>query len=433
MTRNREKRARAGLARLVAATVLLLVAGLALFYATLEYLRVDEVELPDVTGRTYQEAAAALRSLQLEPVAYPDNVPGARPDTVTNQTPSAGSLVRQGRNVSLGVHRPPEGSPAPVLVGLTLDQAVNTAQAVNLPVGSVEYAYSEQPQGRVIEQRPQPGVQLGSAESLTIVVSRGPEQARATVPEVTGLPIDEARRHLEEAGFRSVQERALGITYDAPGTVRTQEPAAGSEVSRGTPIVLGYQLPARDIVAVPELTGRNAELAGRLLRAAGLQVGEIVYQDDPDSPSGVVLEASPDSFTLRGAPVALTVNASQGEFDDLREQFALTPDPLADASGPGLELDPGASDDPETVGEDPALEGEGRRISITFDPASLGVRSLLERDYDLRLVVQDEAGERTAIDRRVAAGESVSAVVVVYGDAMLQTYINDIFFQAWRP
>jgi hypothetical protein len=37
-------------------------------------------------------------------------------------------------------------------------------------------------------------------------------------------------------------------------------------------------------------------------------------------------------------------------------------------------------------------------------------------------------------DRTVAAGEEVRTNVIVRGEApLLQTYVNGVFFQAWRP
>ena len=73
-------------------------------------------------------------------------------------------------------------------------------------------------------------------------------------------------------------------------------------------------------------------------------------------------------------------------------------------------------------------------MPFSFDPTHMGVRKLLEEPYQLRVVVSDERGERVVLDRRVAAGERVTTSVPVYGqEAMLQTYIDDVFFQAWRP
>jgi beta-lactam-binding protein with PASTA domain len=409
------------------AVVLAVILAIAIA-SVVRYLRVDEIQLPDLRGMQFGEAVALLRERNLVPVSYPENVPGATIEAVTSQTPPGGAVVRQGRTVAIGVHRPPETSRAPILLGLTADQAINTAAAVNLALDVVEYSFSSQPAGRVIEQRPEPGERVDREEGLAIVVSRGPEQTRVTMPDVVGMSLERARRRLMELGFRTVESIATGVSFDSPGTVTAQNPAASERVTRNTPISLSYSLSARQVVPVPAVEGQNASTAGRLLRAAGLSVGEVRYVDDTDAPRGAVIEASPSGFTLRGTPVVLTVNAVAGTFDELRSDVAAE-DRLGLPSSDGRAENRAGRDD--RAADEQA--GTGRRVMVTFDPASLGVRTLLERDYDLRLVVQDDAGERTVVNRRVRAGESVSAVVVVQGEALLQTYINGVFFQAWRP
>lgn len=422
------------------AAVVLVILGLA-SSAAVRYLRVDEVRLPDLRGMPYAEAVELLRENELDPVTYPDNVADLPVEVVTSQTPPAGSVVRKGRNVSIGVNRPPEAARAPVLVGLTLDQATRTVRDVNLSLDSVTYAHSSQPPGLVMSQLPEPGDTVGRGEGLAIVVSRGPQISTVTMPDLSGMSVEQARELLFDMGLRSVQAVPAGVSFDAPGSVTSQEPTAGSEVAVSTPVLLGVRLSARRVVPVPGVVGREAQLAERMLRAAGLQVGHVRYVDDPALPSGTVVEVKPDGYTLRGSPVTLTLNAAQGSFDDLAGQDddldALFGDEVAEEPNDGrngeARFTRAGGDEGDEAAELAGLEPTGRRISVTFDPATLGVRSLLERDYDLRLVVQDDNGERTVIDRRVRAGEPVSAVVLVEGDALLQTYINGVFFQAWRP
>lgn len=438
MASVRPRHALRGPVRLVLVAALLsliLITGLVI---VLRYLQVDETSLPDLRGMQYAEAAALLRERSLVPVAYPDNVPGSEIESVTSQSPAPGTTVREGRSISVGVHRPPEASQAPVLVGLTEQQALNTARNLNLVLESVEYSFSSQPAGRVISQAPESGGSLAAGEGLSVVVSRGPEQRAVEMPDLQGMSLEAASSRLEELGFRSIELIATGVSFDSPGTVRSQKPQADERVSSSTPVILGYELPAREVVKVPELQGRHADFAGRLVRAAGLRVGEVRYAEDPEASPDSVLEVLPSGYTLRDTPLVLTVNAPQGAFDDLRVE-----DTEADAhdlpGGPGdgddlmgLFPDQGSEDRTGGRGEE-ELGDSGRRVTVSFDPAQLGVRSLLEEAYDLRLVVNDDEGERTVIDRRVGAGQSVSAVVVVHGDALLQTYINGIFFQAWRP
>ncbi|MEX2543043.1 MAG: PASTA domain-containing protein [Trueperaceae bacterium] len=413
--------------RLVLVVVLLGIILALSVVAAIRYLRVDEIQLPDLRGMQFGEAVSLLRDRSLVPVSYPENVPGAAIEAVTSQTPPPGAIVRQGRTVAIGVHRPPEASRAPVLVGLTADQAINTVTAVNLTLDNVDYAHSSQPAGRVIGQRPEPGERVDADAGLAIVVSRGPEQAQVTLPDLVGMPLERARQRLQELGIRRVESLAGGVSFDSPGTVSAQQPGAGEEVSSASPVVLSYNLSARQVVPVPSLVGQSADMASRLLRAAGLTVGELRYVDEAEVPRGSVVEVNPSGFTLRGTPIALTVFAESGSLDELRsendeDRFGPAREEAGDVGG-------GPAEDARTDGD----SGAGRRVTVTFDPALLGVRSLIERDYDLRLVVQDDEGERTVVDRRVRAGETVSAVVVVQGDAILQTYINGVFFQAWRP
>lgn len=415
--------------RLVLAVVLLAIILAFSIVAAIRYLQVDEIQLPDLRGMQFGEAVSLLRDRNLVPVSYPENVPGAAIEAVTSQTPPPGAVVRQGRTVAIGVHRPPEASRAPVLVGLTADQAINTVTAVNLTLDNVEYAHGSQPAGRVIGQRPEPGERVDSDAGLAIVVSRGPEQARVTIPDLVGMPLERARRQLQELGVRRVESLVGGVSFDSPGTVSAQQPAAGEAVSSASPVVLSYNLSARQVVPVPSLVGQSADMADRLLRAAGLSVGELRYVDEAEVPRGSVVEVSPSGFTLRGTPIALTVFAESGSLDGLRA--GSDEDPFGLPGEEAVETRRASGD--ASGDETPPGDDAGRRVSVTFDPASLGVRSLVERDYDLRLVVQDDEGERTVVDRRVRAGETVSAVVVVQGDAILQTYINGVFFQAWRP
>jgi hypothetical protein len=81
------------------------------------------------------------------------------------------------------------------------------------------------------------------------------------------------------------------------------------------------------------------------------------------------------------------------------------------------------------------VQDDGSRvIPFRFEPASVGVASLMREPYRLRLVVADDEGERTVFDRELAAGEALAVPVRVVGDEpLLQTFLNGSFFQAWRP
>lgn len=406
------------------AALLLVVLGFTVITA-LNYFAVAEVPLPDVTGLQHEEATRLLRERELEPESYPENVPGAAVGEVTSQAPRGGTIVRRGRRVAIGVHTPPEATRTPRLVGLPLERASRLARDANLPVTRVSFSPDDAPAQRVIAQQPEPGTVLEPGEGLELVVSRGAQTPEAPVPDLVGLELDEARRELRALGFRQVEAVPSSLSFDRPNAVNAQFPPPGEAAPVSTAVTLYYALPGREIVRIPELEGVPVERAQLLLHAAGLELGEVTFVSDPDAPPGV-REASPGAYTVRGSPVALVVNGPQQRID----RFPVRAD---DPALPGATPDaPAGARDAEAPARQAPADGS-RQVPFAFDPAELGVRALMRQDYRLRLVVEDERGERTVVDRTVPAGEAFRTMVPVYGDALLQTFINDVFFQAWNP
>ena len=405
--------------RLVLLLALLLFAFLLLLVAARNYIEVSEVELPDLLGMPFTEAEVLLARYDITPVSYEENIRIAEPGEITSQAPRPGTTVRRGRTVSLGVHTPPGGARAPVLIGLTAEEALAQARSESLNLGRIEYEDNDAPAGIVISQTPEPGSSVDPDAGLQVVVSRGPELPPVTMPDVKGQALDAAEQRLRSLGFISIGRVASGTTRGTPGLVTSQEPDAGRQVDRGTPVFLGYDLAADVVVQVPPLGGMHANTARVQLQRSGLAVGGVEYDDDPAAPAGTVLGSVPaaGTYTLNGTPVKIIVNGQPGS-------VALDP---VDDRPPADETAAGRTD------LFPQDDLGGRDVPFSFDPASQGIPALLERRYDLRLVVEDERGERTVLDRDMPAGEGVETGVTVYGDALLRMYINDVFFMAWRP
>lgn len=408
-----------GRVRLVLA--LLVVAGLVIAtgWTVKGYFQVEEVRLPDLTGMPVADASRTLRDAELVPATFAENVPGVDPNTVTTQAPPAGAVVRRGRTVSLGVNTPPEASRVPVLVGLTQSEAMQRLRDLNLAAAEIAFAYSDRTAGLVIDQTPGAGEGLGVGARIGLVVSRGPARSDVTVPDLSGMDVDEAVRELENLGFTRVETAAATLSFDRPNSVTEQIPAAGETVPLSTPVTLLYALSGSRIVPVPDVTGMSVSQAHLALRAANLALGHIEYVQDPAVASGVV-QTNPAGYTVARSPVRLVVNGTPSAVD------------RAAAEGDSDPLFP--EQDRDTGDSSQAGGPDQRTIPFTFDPRSMGVRSMVEEQYHLRLVVDDREGERTILDRDVEAGEIVSTTVTVYGDdALLQTFINGIPFQAWRP
>ena len=94
-----------------------------------------------------------------------------------------------------------------------------------------------------------------------------PPAAQVTVPDVTGLGVDEARQALEAAGLDSVLD-------GAGGQVVRQLPVAGVTMNAGALVMLYVAGPAAedDSVTVPDVMGMPVTEANRLLKSYGLEL-----------------------------------------------------------------------------------------------------------------------------------------------------------------
>ncbi|HRN18743.1 MAG: PASTA domain-containing protein [Trueperaceae bacterium] len=408
---------------LVSGLVLLVLAAFVVLDAS-RYFAVGEEVLPDLVGMQYEAATKVLRSHGFEPVAFVEHVEGVAAGTVTSQSPQAGAIVKRLRSIHLGVNTPPAAAVLPDLSGMTERTAVARASELNLPLGTTEYQHSDRTAGTVIGQAPAGGQRLAEGGTLSLVVSSGPERAAVELPDLLGTDLDAAVQQLQRLGFGRVETLASSVSFDRPRAVVAMEPPAGAAVPPGTPVLLHYSLSTATAIQVPDVVGMPQWRAQLALTAAQLRVGTVTYVTDPEQPEGVIA-AQPDGYTVPGTPVFLTVNGAPpaNAFPDLF--------PTGPQTGPDLRTPVRPS--PAPGGADSAADGS-RLVPFTFDPTNMGVKRLLDRPYQLKLVVTDDEGERVVLDRRVGAGQSVTTSVLVHGqEAMLQTFIDDVFFQAWRP
>jgi len=117
--------------------------------------------------------------------------------------------------------------------GKPADDAVKALTDAGLEVDATEQKNDATvPKGAVISQSPASGT-LYRGDKVTLVVSKGPELVK--VPDVQGKQEKEAVKILEDAGFQVKVDRFMGGIF---GTVRSQNPAAGSEQPKKTTITL---------------------------------------------------------------------------------------------------------------------------------------------------------------------------------------------------
>jgi len=129
------------------------------------------VTVPDVQGRTLEEAKRVLESAGLQTMVVAEVFDEkATPGSVVRQRPYAGKYVKQGRMVELVLSKGPKSVKVPALVGKTLEEAQTLLSQAYLQVGNIRREPSAKPADTVLEQRPaaQQIVDRGTAVDLRV-------------------------------------------------------------------------------------------------------------------------------------------------------------------------------------------------------------------------------------------------------------------------
>ncbi|MYZ38956.1 MULTISPECIES: Stk1 family PASTA domain-containing Ser/Thr kinase, partial [unclassified Streptomyces] len=160
--------------------------------------------------------------------------------------------------------------------------------------------------GTVISSDPGPRTRIRGDGPVTLVISRGPEIVR--VPDVTGVPLAEARRALKRAGLAAGIVTREFDEQTAQGAVVSSSPAAGTDVrpDSGVALVVSKGSP----VDMPDVTGESVSEATTELEQAGLKVRIAAVQVNSPEDEGTVARqsAAEGSQLARGDTVTLTVS-----------------------------------------------------------------------------------------------------------------------------
>ena len=146
----------------------------------------EKVAVPDVVGRSRDEAERLLREADLEPAVKEREDEDAEPDSVLEQDPAAGTKVAKGGTVELVVAKAPADVPVPGVIDATEEDATKTLEDAGFEV-AVEDAPVDTPDedGIVIDQDPAPDESRPKGSKVTISVGRFEPEA---VPEPTASP-----------------------------------------------------------------------------------------------------------------------------------------------------------------------------------------------------------------------------------------------------
>ena len=258
----------------------------------------EMVKVPDVTGKTYEEAQKELNKYDLgihKSTAPSDTVAKGK---IISQDPADGKKVKKHTTVNVVISSGEEAkmTTIPSVVGMSEADAEKALQAKNLVVKKGDPVYSDDvEQGEVVSVSPSEGAEVKEGTTVTLVISKGNQPA--TVPKLTGKSQSDAEAALSQAGLSGNATEDYSDTVEA-GYIISQDTDAGKEVSKGTTI--GYVVskgPKMTVVTVPDLSYKDKNTAEKLLKQAGL-TPEYIGEDYSDEyPKGQVFYQSVSSGT----------------------------------------------------------------------------------------------------------------------------------------
>jgi serine/threonine-protein kinase len=211
-------------------------------------------------------------------------------DVVIAQHPSPGSYARDGDEVELVVSRGPPPVAVPDVAGKSPDEATAALQAAGFLVAQ-QTPYNETvPAGQVIGTDPQAGTGAPRDSTVNLLVSNGP--APVNVPDVSKQTYDQAAATLTGLGFTVTRADVFDATIPKDQVVGT-DPGAGTAAPKGSQVTVNVSK-GPELVAVPNLVGKTLEAATAQLQGLGFVVdtqsylpGRVVRATDPAAGSQV--------------------------------------------------------------------------------------------------------------------------------------------------
>jgi serine/threonine-protein kinase len=195
----------------------------------------ERYDVPRLHGLTVDEAKQKLRELHLTPGTlverYDETVPEGQ---VIRSSPTVGKSLRPGTAVDLVVSQGPRPIKVGSWVGKDVDEATQVLEDRGLHVEASQEEYSDTvPAGSIISQAPRGGT-LFRGETVTFVVSKGPELVE--MPNVLAHGVDSATQELQGLGFQVQVRNSAG--YLGLGYVYSTDPDAGEMLPKGSTVTL---------------------------------------------------------------------------------------------------------------------------------------------------------------------------------------------------
>lgn len=271
----------------------------------------------------------------------------------------------------------------PNVVGKQVTVAKHILEDNHLRVSVSEVSNPDVPAGQVISQSPEANEQVKEQRTVHLVVSKG--VGDITMPDITGMTIDQARSRLKNLGLVIGKISAGTDDSKEDGVILMQSPPGDSKVTKGATVDVTVNRVKSKKVELPNLVGMTVKDAKDALASLGLNATISGAGDD----TAVITQQSSEAGSSLDAntSVALTAEAKKAA-------------PAANTSNSNV-----------TKGT----------VDITVPSG--------KANQAVRIVVSDDSGSRTVFDGNAQPGERIVKDVSGTGRVQIQVYLNGALVQ----
>lgn len=271
----------------------------------------------------------------------------------------------------------------PNVVGKQVTVAKHILEDNHLRVSVSEVSNPDVPAGQVISQSPEANEQVKEQRTVHLVVSKG--VGDITMPDITGMTIDQARSRLKNLGLVIGKISAGTDDSKEDGVILMQSPPGDSKVTKGATVDVTVNRVKSKKVELPNLVGMTVKDAKDALASLGLNATISGTGDD----TAVITQQSPEAGSSLDAntSVALTAEAKKAA-------------PAANTSNSNV-----------TKGT----------VDITVPSG--------KANQAVRIVVSDDSGSRTVFEGNAQPGERIVKDVSGTGRVQIQVYLNGALVQ----
>lgn len=274
----------------------------------------------------------------------------------------------------------------PNVVGKQVSVAKNILEDKHLRVSTSEVTNTDVPAGQVISQSPGAGEKVKEQRTIHLVVSKG--VGDITVPDLSGMNVEQARQRLKDLGLVVGKITQGSVEGKPDNTIVAQSPSGDSKVSKGTTVDLVVNKPQTKKVKMPDVVGMTLKDARQVLGSNNIGVNQI---------SGSVDEK------------AIVTEQSVKAGEEVNE-------------GSSLNL---ATELKDSKKKEDSKQSSSNRTKGTVDvtvPSG-------SKNQELKIVVKDDEGSTVIYDDTNKPGDRIVKNVSGVGNVRIEVYLNGALVQ----